>query len=138
MVLLYNKDEMSDVSTAQAKQLAQLLRHEIAARTHHEKHDLFAELKAGFDERAAARAGKTTLRTVQVEAADPVLVSAQELKAVREALHLSQAVMARRLRANDRTYQNWQQGKSRPNAQAALLIKLVEKYPETLERLAAH
>jgi putative transcriptional regulator len=62
-------------------------------------------------------------------------VSAQQLKAVRAALHLSQAVMARR--PNDRTYQNWEQGKSRPNAQAALLIKRVAKYPETLERLAA-
>jgi len=60
-----------------------------------------------------------------------------ELKSVRETLHLSQAVMVRRLRTNDRTYQNWEQGKSKPNAQAALLIKLVEKHPETLERLAA-
>ena len=54
-----------------------------------------------------------------------------------ETLHLSQAVMVRRLRTNDRTYQNWEQGKSKPNAQAALLIKLVEKHPETFEHLAA-
>jgi putative transcriptional regulator len=51
-------------------------------------------------------------------------------------LHLSQIVMARRLRANDRIYPNWEQGKSKPNAQTALLIRLVEKHPETLERLA--
>lgn len=101
------------------------------------KRDLFAELKVGFDELAAGREGKTTLRSTTVEAADPVEVSAAELKSVRETLHLSQAVMARRLRTNDRTYQNWEQGKSKPNAQAALLIKLVEKHPETLEHLAA-
>jgi putative transcriptional regulator len=101
------------------------------------KRSLFTELKAGFDELASARQRKTTLRTTVVDVADPVKVSPAELKAVREALQLSQAVMARRLRANDRTYQNWEQGKSKPNAQAALLIRLVERHPETLEHLAA-
>ena len=47
----------------------------------------------------------------------------------------SQAVMARRLRVNERTYQNWEQGRVRPNAQAAVLIKLVEKHPETMRML---
>lgn len=100
------------------------------------KRNLFAELKEGFQELAAAREGKTTLRSTTVETIHPADASAAELKTVREALHLSQAVMARRLRTNHRTYQNWEQGKSKPNAQAALLIKLVNKYPETLERLA--
>jgi putative transcriptional regulator len=45
--------------------------------------------------------------------------------------------MARRLRVNQRTYQNWEQGKAKPNAQAAVLIKLVEKHPETLRLLEA-
>jgi putative transcriptional regulator len=101
------------------------------------KRSLFAELKSGFDELASAREGKTTLRTSVFEIAEPLEVSPQELKTVRENLHVSQAVMARSLRANDRTYQNWEQGKSKPNAQAAVLIKLVEKYPETLEYLAS-
>jgi putative transcriptional regulator len=43
--------------------------------------------------------------------------------------------MAHRLRTNPRTYQNWEQGKAKPNAQAALLIKLVKKYPDMVERL---
>ena len=43
--------------------------------------------------------------------------------------------MARRLRVNERTYQNWEQGRVRPDAQAAVLIKLVEKHPETMRML---
>ena len=35
-----------------------------------------------------------------------------------------------------RTLENWEQGRARPNAQAALLIRLVERYPDTMERLA--
>lgn len=40
------------------------------------------------------------------------------------------------LRINKRTLENWQQGRTKPNAQAAALIKKVEKYPDTLSRLA--
>ncbi|MHA7833067.1 MAG: helix-turn-helix domain-containing protein, partial [Algiphilus sp.] len=33
--------------------------------------------------------------------------------------------------------ENWEQGRAKPNQQAALLIRLVEKYPDTVKRLAA-
>jgi len=64
-------------------------------------------------------------------------VSANELLALRERLHLSRPVFASYLRTNPRTLENWEQGRARPNAQAALLIRLVERYPDTVERLAA-
>jgi len=35
-----------------------------------------------------------------------------------------------------RTLENWEQGRARPNAQAALLIKLVRNYPETVQHRA--
>ncbi|WP_439894212.1 helix-turn-helix domain-containing protein (plasmid) [Ralstonia sp. 25C] len=101
------------------------------------KRNLFAELKEGMDALAAEREGKTTLRKIKVRAPEPVNVSADEIKAVRAAAHASQAVMARRLRVNVRTYQNWEQGTAKPNTQAAVLIKLVEKHPETLQMLEA-
>ncbi|SAL79059.1 XRE family transcriptional regulator [Caballeronia choica] len=101
------------------------------------KRNLFDELNAGFDELADARAGKTTLRTSTVEVADPVEVTPEELRAVRERLHVSQAVMAARLRMKSRTYQNWEQGRAKPSTHAAILIKLMEKHPETLEHLAS-
>jgi putative transcriptional regulator len=101
------------------------------------KRNLFAELKEGMAELTGEREGKLTLRTVDVEIPDALDVSPEEIRTVREALHASQAVMARRLRVNQRTYQNWEQGKAKPNAQAAVLIKLVEKHPETLRLLEA-
>jgi len=55
---------------------------------------------------------------------------------LRERLHLSRAVFAHYLRTNPRTLENWEQGRARPNAQAALLIRMVERYPDTVERLA--
>jgi len=38
---------------------------------------------------------------------------------------------------NPRTLENWEQGRAKPNAQAALLIRLVERYPGTVDRLAS-
>ena len=45
-------------------------------------------------------------------------------------------VFARALRTKERTLENREQGCARPNAQAAVLIRLVESYPDTLDRLA--
>ena len=59
-----------------------------------------------------------------------------ELVTLRERLHLSRPVFARYLRTNPRTLENWEQGRAKPNAQAALLIRLVEKFPDTVDRLA--
>ncbi len=101
------------------------------------KRNLFAELKEGMDALAAEREGKMTLRKVEVRVLQPIDVTAEEIKAVRAAARASQAVMARRLRVNVRTYQNWEQGTAKPNTQAAVLIKLVEKHPETLQMLEA-
>ncbi|MEW6292643.1 MAG: transcriptional regulator [Pseudomonadota bacterium] len=101
------------------------------------KRNLFAELAEGFDALAEERTGKRTLRSHAVEAKPAPEVSADELLALRERLHLSRPVLARYLRTNPRTLENWEQGRAKPNAQAALLIRLVERYPDTVERLAA-
>ncbi len=100
------------------------------------KRNLFAELTEGFQALAEERSGKRTLRTHAVEMLSAPEVTAGELVALRERLRLSRQVFARYLRTNPRTLENWEQGRARPNAQAALLIRLVELYPDTVERLA--
>jgi putative transcriptional regulator len=100
------------------------------------KRSLFNELMAGVQDMQEAREGKVTLRTFTVEAPAAPQVTAEELIQLRQRLHVSRAVFARYLRTNPRTVEGWEQGRSKPNPQAALLIKLVEKYPETVQHLA--
>ena len=100
------------------------------------KRNLFAEITEGFDALADARVGKQTLRTHKVESYSAPIVSAAELRALRERLHSSRPVFANYLRTTPRTLENWEQGRAKPNAQAALLIRLVQKFPDTVERLA--
>lgn len=101
------------------------------------KRDLFAEISEGFDALSKHRTQKATLRTVEVPLNPAPEVSADQLRAIRERLKLSRAVFARYLRTNPRTLENWEQGRAKPNAQAALLIYLVDRYPDTVKRLAA-
>lgn len=86
---------------------------------------------------AEARQGKRTLRTHAVSFKAAPQVTPRELIAVRRRLKLSRALFAACLRTNVRTLENWEQGRARPNAQAALLINLVKRYPDTVQRLAS-
>ena len=101
------------------------------------KRDLFAELSDGIDALADARHGKRTLRTHAVEFKPAPIVTPRELIRVRKSLKLSRALFAVYLRTNVRTLENWEQGRAKPNAQAALLINLVKLYPDTVQRLAS-
>ncbi len=100
------------------------------------KRKLFAELTEGFEALANEREGKLTLRHHTIEAFPAPDITAEELMTLRQHLHLSRGVFARYLRTNPRTLENWEQGRANPNAQAALLIRLVQRYPDTVERLA--
>lgn len=101
------------------------------------KRDLFAELNEGVTALAEARQGKRTLRTHAAEYRPAPEVTPKELIRVRKGLRISRALFAAYLRTNVRTLENWEQGRAKPNAQAALLINLVKRYPDTVERLAA-
>ncbi|MBY4952553.1 MULTISPECIES: DNA-binding transcriptional regulator [Pantoea] len=98
--------------------------------------DIFSELMTGMQELKDHKDGKITLKTYKVSKRAPVTIAPQELRDVREKLNLSQAVFAHYLHTGETTYQNWEQGRSRPNAQAVLLIRMVQQNPETLKTLA--
>ena len=100
------------------------------------KRDLFAELSEGMAALGEARQGKRTLRTHAIEYKPAPKVTPKELIRVREDLKISRALFAVYLRTNVRTLENWEQGRARPNAQAALLINLVKRYPDTVQRLS--
>lgn len=101
------------------------------------KRNIFGELMDGVNTMKDHRAGKLTLRSYNVEVVPLPKVDAKMIKQTRERLHCSRAVFARKLHANARTLEKWEQGRAKPNPQAAALLLLVRKYPDTLDRLEA-
>jgi putative transcriptional regulator len=99
------------------------------------KRDIFQELTEGVAAMKAHRQGKLTLRSYKVEAAPLPEVDSRLIRDTRKKLRCSRAVFARKLRINERTLEKWEQGRAKPNPQAAALVLLVRKYPDTLERL---
>jgi putative transcriptional regulator len=99
------------------------------------KRNLFDELMQGVAEMKSQREGKITLRSYQGKVSPLPKVDSKMLRDTRKKLHCSRAVFARKLRINERTLEKWEQGRAKPNAQAAALVLLVRKYPDTLERL---
>ena len=101
------------------------------------RRDVFSELMSGVKAMRRHRQGRLTLRTHEVE---PIVVPPAGPKVVREtreALHMSRQVFAFKIGVNPRTLERWEQGRSKPNEQAAVLIWLVRRFPDTLDRLEA-
>lgn len=99
------------------------------------KRDIFSEIVEGFDALKSEREGKLTLRRVKVTAHPVEVLSPQEVLAVRERLNFSRTVFAHYLHTNPRTLENWEQGRAKPNAQAALLIRMVGQFPDMVQRM---
>lgn len=99
------------------------------------KRKIFDEMIEGVATMKSHREGKITLRTYNVEAAPLPKVDSTLIRDTRKRLRCSRAVFARKLRINERTLEKWEQGRAKPNPQAAALVLLVRKYPDTLERL---
>ncbi|MBZ5565412.1 MAG: helix-turn-helix domain-containing protein [Acidobacteriia bacterium] len=99
------------------------------------KRNVFGELMEGLAAMKGRREGILTLRTYKVEPAPLPKVDAKLIRGTRRKLGCSRAVFARKLRINPRTLEKWEQGRAKPNPQAAALLLLVREYPDTLERL---
>ena len=99
------------------------------------KRDIFGELMDGVAAMKNHREGELTLRTCKVEVSPLPKVDSKLLRDTRKKLHCSRAVFARKLRINERTLEKWEQGRAKPNPQAAALVLLVRRYPDTLARL---
>jgi len=99
------------------------------------KRKIFDELMDGIHAMAAHREGKITLRSYKGAARPLPEVDGKLIREIRTKFRCSRAVFARKLRVNERTLEKWEQGRATPNPQAAALVLLVRRYPDTLERL---
>ena len=99
------------------------------------KRDLFEELKSGLEDATRYEQEKLTLKTTTVKSKERRLLSAEEIRAVREKYNMSRALFANFMHISPRTLEKWELGTTKPNEQASALLALTDKYPDMLERL---
>ena len=97
--------------------------------------NLFEEISESIDAFREHSKGKITLKTTALETLPEPQISGSEIKVIRERLNVSRAVLATMLRINPRKLEKWEQGVSSPSPEAAILIKLVNKHPDMVERI---
>ena len=98
---------------------------------------LFEKLRAGLEDAVEHERGHRVLRVHDVVVpAPPRHYGAEEIRQLRESLHLSQAAFALLLQVSHRTVQSWEQGLRSPAHSAARLLQFIEQ-PELLDEVIA-
>jgi putative transcriptional regulator len=74
------------------------------------------------------------LRELTIKPTPAPKITAKELIKLRTDLRLLRTAFAHFLRTNTRTLEGCEQSRAKPNPQAALLIRLVEQFPDTVSK----
>lgn len=80
---------------------------------------------------------KMTMRTHDVDLSLLRPLKPEQIRAIRHKLNMSRSIFAKKLRTSPRTLERWEQGISKPNQQAAVLMLLVLSFNDMLERIAS-
>jgi len=94
--------------------------------------DLGHEVEAALQEVLAHVRGETSLPCRIID--DP---SAERIRALRARLGLSRQKFAEKFGLDVRAIQDWEQGRRIPDRAARVLLTVIEKDPETVERAIA-
>lgn len=81
---------------------------------------------------AYARGEDVAVRVTKIEVPDEI-----DVRAIRKNLGLSQSEFARRFGFAPGSVKNWEQGHRRPNGPARVLLKVIDKEPEAVNRALA-
>ena len=93
----------------------------------------FDQLIGGVNEVIAHLEGKQTLRKSAIAIPDaPPAYTAKEVRKVREALQLSQALFAKVLNVSVNSVRKWEQDERHPSGPSARLLQIAQTHPEYL------
>ena len=89
----------------------------------------------GLQEAIDHAQGKIKLRTTVVEIPEVKVFTSGEIRELRKSLGFSQAVFASALGVSYRTVEDWEYGKNTPCGSSSRLLEIIQKAPDTLQRI---
>lgn len=89
------------------------------------------------DELIAAMTEAVAIARGEAEPARLHVAPAVDVRVVRKRLGLSQAAFARRFCLSAASIRDWEQGRRRPDPAARVLLRVIERDPEAVERALA-
>lgn len=88
--------------------------------------------KTLFDDLVLSLKQAKEISTGKAPASRRTVVTAPDVKVIREATGLSQTEFATLLRVSPKTLQNWEQHRRTPTGPAAVLLKIVQAAPDVV------
>ena len=92
----------------------------------------FDKIAAGLRDAAAIERGEADPSTYRVHVPETV-----DVKAIRAKLNLSQSAFAKRFGFSIAAVQDWEQNRRSPEASARILLKVIDREPEAVQRALA-
>ena len=89
----------------------------------------FERIMAGLEDAVAIAEGRADPATYRVHVPKTV-----DVRAIRGRMGLTQAAFAERFGFAIGTLRDWEQGRSQPEANARVLLKVIDKEPEAVQR----
>jgi len=96
--------------------------------------DVPDSIARGLQEMLAHAQGKAELRSRYVSATPPKVFTADEIRNIRNSLHMSQGFFADVIGVSKKTVESWEYGKGKPNGAAARVLTIAQADPEALRR----
>ncbi|WP_273391974.1 helix-turn-helix domain-containing protein [Actinobacillus porcinus] len=98
---------------------------------------LFEDLMTGLSEIEQHMKGEIELPSYTLSRPEQLEKTGDEVRSIRDELHLSQSELAKRLRMSVRTLQNWEQGRTLPNPHSLMLLRMARREPKLFEVVAS-
>ncbi len=92
---------------------------------------LFQELESNLEDAVKYVRGETAPKSVYV------VLTAADIKAIRQRVQMSQAVFARTFQLSVETIKGWEQGKRRPDAAATNYLLMIKADPDHVQKTLA-
>jgi putative transcriptional regulator len=95
-----------------------------------DEYNLGEALIQGMEEAVAWKRGEMALETVRISPMPP-----DRVRAIRKKFSLSTKAFEQRFGIPAATLNNWEQGRREPDVTARLLLRIIEREPEIVERV---
>ena len=88
----------------------------------------------GLQEMLDHAQGKIELRSHRISAIPPKVYTADEIRAIRGRMNMSQGFFAEVIGVSKKTVESWEYGRGKPSGAAARILSIADKDPEALRR----
>jgi putative transcriptional regulator len=96
--------------------------------------NLFEGLKNSLNKALEHSKGKIDLRSTEIVIEEPPRIRPKKVSEIRNKLMISQAAFAKIIGVSKKTIEAWESGKNTPNGPSRLILSLLDKDPDFIEK----